>query len=118
MSPHPYGMGHPAQCPPIHMAWGIQRNVPPSIWHGVRRNQIYLQVRNQRNVPPSIWHGVSIWHGGFFYTTTCSRFSLTFVWPLALLANFRMLSGQEDVRRMIILERGIEMRALSGRLSL
>nr|GMC89896.1 hypothetical protein [Ipomoea batatas] len=58
------------------------------------------RVRNQRNVPPSIWHGVLL-HDHL----------------LALLASFRMLSGQEDVTRMIILERGIEMRALSSRVA-
>nr|GMC81507.1 hypothetical protein DVH24_016637 [Ipomoea batatas] len=67
---------------------------------GVRRNQIYLQVRNQRNVPPSIWHAVLL-HDHL----------------LVLLASFRMLSGQEDVTRIIILERGIEMRALSSRVA-
>nr|GMC87981.1 hypothetical protein Iba_chr04eCG5710 [Ipomoea batatas] len=61
-----------------------------------------------RNVPPSIWHGVLL-HDHL----------------LVLLASFRMLSGQEDVTRMIIedvtrmiiLERGIEMQALSSRVA-
>nr|GMC78753.1 hypothetical protein [Ipomoea batatas] len=68
--------------------------------HRVRNQRNVPPFRNQRNVPPSIWHGV-----------------LLHEHLLALLASFRMLSGQEDVTRMIILERGIEMRALSSRVA-
>nr|GME10818.1 putative F-box protein At3g52320 [Ipomoea batatas] len=68
-----------------------------------RRDQIYMHVQDQVDVPQSIWHGIR-YHQNLLFHITCESLR-------SLFHSFHLLSGQENITRMLISKRGIELRA-------
>nr|GMD33332.1 putative F-box protein At3g52320 [Ipomoea batatas] len=68
-----------------------------------RRDQIYMHVQDQVDVPQSIWHGIR-YHQNLLFHITCESLR-------SLFHSFHLLSGQENITRMLISNRGIELRA-------